>query len=679
MIFIAGLGLNIQDVNESIQAFMLRNNILNDCLKGIGSFIYFFLGMLVDFLDKVFTELTNVDLSKIINIGDLDVALDQLSWWLLLLSIMALCIIKMFSAGHDYVFLRNALIIIVSLTVFTQYVDFMQQIKTEGVTIIDHSLGKSKKISMSEKVFRDNSYDILASIKAERLKRINKKVDISLIDPTEQMSKHDLQGKYIYDDAGNKTVKDLKDGIMEIGDERWYRYYVNYVSINLTLVILAFFYVIGAFKVCYISWDLFITKLLGSATMAVSVSNLKKLQVVFTYVAKSIATFLITYGMMILFSNVVSSVLTADLIWLSKLILMFVFGWLCIIGSGFVTKGLGMDDGTMFLMKSLFVGSRLSRMGKKGVQTAMNLGKGALDLAEKAGNAAYNGASNMAHDMMGKSNSRKMQEGMDRFAESMSDRFQQPKLEGGMYANDRMLENHEEMPIDRSDPNNLYPDNGRVIGDSERVVGDGQSNLYRNRLMQSTEPTDEKSVEKDAEEEPIKNIGKVDYSNTKPYSQYKKDFANGITSPYIDKNAVAKEMKNPQPMEKPKYIGAVDYSKVKPYAQYKRDFANGDTSIERKSPYTDSNKQLPDWYNDEAASQREYERTQKEWQERMGGSSEFDEAELQRDLAELDTESFDKELERKMAFLRGEISDPYDDDEMLSQVTSDFENESKGE
>lgn len=620
--YITLLATFITDLNNKVIDLLQVNGIFNDIMRGLGFWIYTAFGSIVDTLDSIFHELVKVDLSSVIDIGGLKTTLNDVTWYLLLITLLGVVIMHFFSNGKDFTFLRNLFLIIIAITIFTEFTGYMNDVKNAGMETIDKSLGRSSDTTMSEKVFKDNSYDMLNSVKKNNLIKISDKVKPQRISINEQISKNDLQGKFDYDENGNVSVKNLSDGIFGIGDERYYRYSTNFLSINFTLLVMMIFYLIGGFKMIYIMWDLFFVNVLGTITMVTGVNNFRKISSVFGYVVKTTVTFLITYGSMMMFSNVVVSVFRLKINWLAQLTILVGFGFTVILGSGFVSKLLNLDDGSGFLMKSLFTGRALSRAAKNFVKSGANLAKGATSLATNAGSNLYDKGSSMANTAIQKSNDRKFREGMNDYINNQQSQFQKSKLNDSIYGKEKQLENNEIR---------TPKENEQMIADEKGFIR--RENIYKNTDSQTDNQKDD--MKSDVASKTLKNV-----PNQNDIYKTGKDVikpTNLEKSAWNQKNDISKK-----PQESKKLPSGIP-ADVKSYEQYKKDyFEKGDKSIyknsssdiygkEKKSYSKDyaMKKELPSWYMNQDEVHTDID--------------DFNEEELMKDLQDLKNQSNKKE------------------------------------
>lgn len=525
---------NIGDINDPDFLERLTISTWNaDAFRWIGKWIFSIIGSIVDFMDSCLMEISKIDFSEFVDLTRYSELLDKMTWIILVAAIIIAVVISNAKMDGNLEYIQWSVYIIIAIMLFGTFNDYMNSYKNVGIEVISDTFSKgnvAEKKTLSERIFYDSTYDIKASLGKNQLTTMNQNIPTWAVDINETLSKKDLQGKRVYDDNGNVTVEDLYDGVLNtgFGEERYYRYSINFLSCNLILIVCGFVTVLTMIKMAYIGFDWFYTKLYHGVIMATSVSSMNKVKIVYMTVVQSLISMLIVYAGYQIFERIITSILVADYNWLVKCILLFVGGFVTILGSSAVNKGFGLDDGTSFMLKAFMLSRALGR-GAKGFERNM----------KRLGGAFKGGANGLSsffdkitpHFGAGSDTDGGFQPETD---PSRMIGYQEPKLLGnrdfdndnlyggdglnpGYHVSDIKDQWNADLDKDVADKIARYENGNELQDDIEKRVN--------NLPIQEAEFT-----EKPLSSEPKVKPQSVDYGKYKPYSQYKKDYANGDES-----------------------------------------------------------------------------------------------------------------------------------------------------
>lgn len=157
----------------------------------------------------------------------------------------------------------------------------------------------------------------------------------------------------------------------------------NMDKVVYSLLFIAFVVVV-VILIC-LQW--FQVNIFGKIAMAKGFNDFQQVGGVFSSALKTLMAQVIMYFSMLCFSFLCSEIMTTTKLsnWLVKDILIFGIGMAIVVGSGFINEYLGIDDGSGFALKSIFMGGRLARIPKKGY----DLAKDTVKNGYKAGKFAY--------------------------------------------------------------------------------------------------------------------------------------------------------------------------------------------------------------------------------------------------------------------------------------------------
>lgn len=584
---------------EVVEALSI-SDFLNDLFRNLMYGLYWFLSMITDLCETIFLEIMNFDFLTVLNIAGMEVRLDELTWTLLGLTLAIIIILKMLSFSGDLSWLRGIITVTLALSVFSSFYTLAMDFKQAGVVTADQIVNR-EELSISKMIFYENTTDMELSVSTDTLSLMNRDIDINYINPDEVMSKDTIGDKITYSIDGVKGYESLIDGIGGFGDERYYRWETNYFGILLTMLVIALFYLLGGYKIAYIAWDLVMQRLTGKCVIAVSVSNVKRIATVFVAVMQSVFSLVFTYFSMNIFALAVSGILKADMLIFSKIIVIIAMGMTVVLGSYSINKTLDIDDGSGFLMKSLFAGRSLMKMGKSVANGVKGLADKAGEIGEKTidyGKEKYNESKNNWDTMQAENDQ----------VNAYNEVNQQPLGIG-------YDENMENQPIYGS--NDVNPETGEYQGGHFHAPDTTDS---YNEKMEGIKEDFMQKYNEHMQGTANNHMQSVDMGAYKTYSQYKEDYLKGDKDIYkqssdmnnkydnkafnnADKSAqsfVSSDMDN-QFDDKSfnnadKTVQSLDYDK-KSYSQYKRDYENGNTSVEK--PYSPRSGKMPSWYIDD--------------------------------------------------------------------------------
>ncbi len=270
--------------------------------------------------------------------------------------------------------------------IFTLVLTFMTTLKNDLITESDNIVGKGI-YTISENLLADNTVDILTSMDEGKVVHLEPK-QVKYYDHSERMTKDNL-GEIItgINDDGTYEKEKVANGLFGNGDERYYRYRTDYVNVNITILASIVIYLLAMFKMAYLLWQWFQVNIFGKIAMAKGFNDFQQVGGVFSSALKTLMAQVIMYFSMLCFSFLCSEIMTTTKLsnWLVKDILIFGIGMAIVVGSGFINEYLGIDDGSGFALKSIFMGGRLARIPKKGY----DLAKDTVKNGYKAGKFAY--------------------------------------------------------------------------------------------------------------------------------------------------------------------------------------------------------------------------------------------------------------------------------------------------
>lgn len=595
LIFI--LGKNIVDITDADTLSHLQlGNYIQDIIQWLLKAIYMLIGGIADVLETCFEELSKIDFSNIVDLADFEKVLDTLTWSIIVIAIVIAAVIAIAKMDGSTEYIQYAVYAMVAILLFGTFNNYMNDYKNVGVEVIQDTFTERDgvNITLSQQVFYDNTYDMLISSQNNHLTKVNQNIPVWDLDVNEKLSKKDVQGKRIYLPDGTMEITDLSDGVMNTGlfEERYYRYDVDIVACIFVLLACIMVLLIGMIKLAYIGFDWFYTKLYHGVIMSSSVTSMNKVKLVYMSVVQSFISVLVVVAGYQIFEKLMWAIMQNDYHWITKVVLLFVGGFVTMLGSTVINKGLGLDDGTNFLIRSLMLSRAMGRTGrglKRFIGGRMNNAKAlAGDLSDRIG-------SNL--DNLDRGNIPRELTPASEFMKNVDFENMPSGFLGNKDFENKTLYGGEDMTP-------RYHD-----GDIKDFWNDELDDNIADKAARYEQGLD---LQNDIENRP--GAQSFPYSPDAPSLQN----ADNVGEPM---NSLDTSLE-----KKPLPFKNIDYGKYKTYDQYKKDFAKGDTSIlnpnynESAPPYHSNNvrdKQFPDWWyedqGDTEEDKKEMIETMKEW------------------------------------------------------------------
>lgn len=616
----SGLGKNIADVSNImiLDRLKIADFIIN-CIHYIWCAIYLAIGTLGDYIATCFNEISRIDFTTIIDVGGFEVTLNALTWGLLTMSLIVAFILSLFKTKLDLEYVKWTVVTVFAIACLGEYNTWIRGYLSVGLEIVDETF-EYDELSLSEQIFYDNSYDMLKSLGTGELTLVDRKIPMNRININETMSKNDLQGIVRFDIGGNVLYDDLSDGFMNSGlfEERYYRYSFDFGTMILTMLVCVIVYLIGMFKIAYVGFNWFYTDLYGGVIMAIGVSSANKIKFVYLSILKCLPSFLLTYVGVSIFRMMITSILAMEVEPLTKVVLLFVGGFVSILGSDAVSKGFGIDDGAMFMLKSLMLSRQMSR-----------LGKGIGGMAHKGMNGVKGGLSSMSKGKQGGYDESPYNNVQDATYESHSSNFDPSHT---------LTNNNEPLKLDNNVEESSKPIYGgdgmspqdeknggllenKIEKDNRLFGGDGIKPHYHNHDTTDTnnERIKEKVDDKKARYAEGEKIEKAIPKHKVPLSnlpEQKEEVSENHNDENVERETVQESGRIIIPQEK------IDMSNIemdrfgtpvpkgytcKTYDDYKKDYDKGINNPYKKAPvstYKSENafkeKQLPKWFHEQS-------------------------------------------------------------------------------
>lgn len=429
---IYGADHDITDVPKEVYKVMEKSSLsfgdmFVGILRSIGYFIYKFLGMLLDLANDGFMTLASWDIFELEPVKNVSMNMKQLMYVLIPLAIAVIALLNILKLKSPLEFFYNIVMTAICMSIFLTVMGWGFELKTALLGEIEVIVGKDASDTLSESMYKKNTIDIQKSIEEQKVFRLSdyKTFDLDGFDHSQTISSDVLNTKYVNKGNGLETKK-LSNGIAGFGDERWYAYFTDYYALNFTLLVTFIINLLAMFKLGFLIAEWLKIKTTGVTFMIRGYSDLRYVGKIYASGGNNLLAVCILYFSM-MFYTVISQALIQNTTfdnWLLTVIVLFALGMGLIIGDSYFNDALGVDDGSKFMMKSLFAGQRFWRMGKGMVKGAGALASSGANMIGAGAEKLTDGVSalgNKASDLIDASSERRNNEYNDMFANEMKE------------------------------------------------------------------------------------------------------------------------------------------------------------------------------------------------------------------------------------------------------------------
>lgn len=363
----------IEDVSY-IWEYLELDHFFTDILRMLGNWLYEFLSGILEFCYDGFTELMNFDLLNLSISKTVIQNMNKVTYSLLFVGFVVVVLVKMFTLENQLKTLLNVVLSMMFVGCFSVMLTLMSNAKTSLIKETDAVVGKGS-YTISENILANNTVDIYESMLAGKVEYLDVS-QVEYYDDEARMTKSVLGDVIVgIDDDGNLITEPVQDGIMGNGDVRYYRYRTDYMNVNVTLFVSIIIYFLAIFKLAYLLWNWLQFNIFGRISMLKGFNDVKAVGSLFASGLKMLLGQVILYFSMMMFSFLCSEIMSVSTLknWLVKDVLIFSIGMAIVVGSGFVNDYLGIDDGSNFALRSVFMASRLGRIFSKPIKTGKNI------------------------------------------------------------------------------------------------------------------------------------------------------------------------------------------------------------------------------------------------------------------------------------------------------------------
>ena len=585
---------DISELKDKVITNLEIKDMVTDFLRKIGEMAFDLLKVINDSLEKAFTLVLNFDFSGISQLQIAGTRLQDFAMAIGFIVFVIFVVVKFLKFENLLGYFYNVLCTLAMISIFGFVFTFMHDLQEYGMQTVKYAFDVQEQETTSDMLYRNATVDLKQSVQKNTVVHLGKKINKKNYDYLESLPRSIIDTKF-----EDGKVVDLDGGVLGTSflEQKYYRYKTDYWEVVITLIVMAIIYVFSIYKGAYLAIQGQLLKLLGTLAMALKLHDAKQAAQAIGSVVNNVLAIFILYLSVTLFSVINANVITTDYFeslgsgaWFVKAVFILACGMMCILGGTEIDKLFGIDSGSGFMMKSAFFGGKMLRGGKNLAHTARTategLGRAAMKGMEVA-NAASNKFSDFANDKIQASMARREQEERAAFAQdAVKDMWSNTDAE-----KDSILGAEEQKRLtDSNDVGSALRDNEKVFVDKDGMAmrhdRDPKFNALHDDKWNRFE--DGKELEKDMNK------------------KYPDDEQIGI------KNRLPKAASN-----KPKNNGAMD-KKV-------NDFQKKQPAGSNRKSYAQE-KQLPDWYNDEAKQNEKVD------------TIEYDEEKLMRDLESLKSE-----------------------------------------
>lgn len=406
--FVVNAGLyDANNVSKEVYAQLEKDGFINVALRGIGKLIHSILATLLDLLEVSFTTLAKYDFLSLEPIAKVNVNLETIILILLFLGFVFIVFVRMFSGGNPLQPVVNAVIMLMCISIFAYSMGVLFDIRVALVEETNGIIGAKENETISETLFRANTYDMVESLAQNKLVTLSEVdgLDLEYLDTEIRIPRAVFNDVIVSVNAdGTFETESLQDGWFGVGDVRYFGYRTDYLALNVSELLTVVIFLIGLFKLGFLCGQYFQIYMWGRLALGSMLANVKAVYDVLLEGVGNTLSIWILYFMMSLYGLLSSAILQNDILgnWLGNCILIFAIGMLVLIGDEKILEKLHVNTGGMMMMKSLFAGQRFARMGKvmfnKGAD-AVGMAKDGVEGAIDAGKGAVDSYKNFSDDM----------------------------------------------------------------------------------------------------------------------------------------------------------------------------------------------------------------------------------------------------------------------------------------
>lgn len=344
-----------------------KDEVFTDMLRSFGLFIYKLLSSLVDGISNAFLAVAKWDIFSIPALSQIQENLDIILPSFTIVLIVMLVLSKMVQGSGIGKAFHNMVIVSLLLASFAGVVSLAKETKNTLIDVSSEIATVEKSSTISEEVYKNSTIDIWSSLQKGRVMTLNDVPNFSMnyYEHAERLKRDQLNEYYSYNSDGSVQKKKLTDGLFGVGDVRYYRYHTDYMAVNITLLFSFIVYCLAIFKMGYLLWEGMQIMLFGGFTTLRGFFNDGKIGGTITALARNFGAIVILNFSMILYTIVANGIMTSTTLgtfWLIKPLVTLSMGFCIVVGSGYLSNELGLDDGSNHMLKSVFVGRSISRV-----------------------------------------------------------------------------------------------------------------------------------------------------------------------------------------------------------------------------------------------------------------------------------------------------------------------------
>lgn len=373
---------DLNDISKEVYDVLEKDEVITDIFRQMGGFLYGMLGTLLNLAEEGFTQIVKFDFFSTQNGNQIGTTLQQIFnnidvilYSLLFAAFCIIVLIKTLQFENHLKTLYNVCLVMMVITMFGSLFTLMNDSKDALVDITGEIFKSGEDLTMADELFLKNTIDCQESLSQNKIVYLDElgfdADQLSYLDWNIRLSKDGDLGLNQYWDlqvengVTQKEAINLADGLFGVGAVSYYRYVPNWNNINITCFVSVIIYCLAIFKAAYLSWQWVTFYLFGRIGVAKGMWDASHIGKALKQGLMTIGGFVILYAMMNLFSLIASSLMQSfGDNWVLCSILIFSIGMCIITGSGFVNDFLGIDDGSMSMLKNMFMANRLAKLGR---------------------------------------------------------------------------------------------------------------------------------------------------------------------------------------------------------------------------------------------------------------------------------------------------------------------------
>lgn len=345
--------------------YLITSDFWGVIKKGLGNWFFDITSWLLDGCYDAYASMSQFNILENATIRDLLNHLDKLVYSVFFIVLIVVIVCKILKIENPLKIAGNAFTCLVVVLLFSSLLSMGTKLKDATLKDID-SIINNGNYKISSTIYAQNTIDVLKSLRNGRLVNLSAN-DIDYFDKDEVVKKAYLIDRPRIDETtGNIVYEDLADGLLGVGEVRYYRYNTDFWTVNCTIMASIVVYILAMLKHTFLLIDWFLINVFGKFALGRGFFDINNLGKVGKSIVGNLMSQVVLYAMMSLFSVYMSAVMvSSEIHWIFKVLLIWGYGMTVFVGSSFISKGLGIDDNFGKVAGAMFATQKIGRSVKR--------------------------------------------------------------------------------------------------------------------------------------------------------------------------------------------------------------------------------------------------------------------------------------------------------------------------